>query len=666
MNIVSTRVCLFGRDSIGGRRGDMATLKILVLLMALIESSHQQLESIPVCQCAPRFPTESEISEAPNSTYQSFTAGATRVITTLSFHCRGTIRTVSYRGSMIECNGAAAYNGDDDSNDFEVQLWRLNDTTYMYQLVQRQNLSYPTSEYSLNWPYENGDVIGFHIPAISDQCMTNDWRVFRIRELSDKSSRYYSINETLTEFSMFNYQLEEGLAPAITVTTDQDFDLICIIALPTGALLALIFYCIVCCAVICSIRKEKDKRRSVQGALEITHTTPQYDDDEEIDATELRPLNATRSLPRPQVQSTSSLGRTQHGQNRPRAVTAPIIPSEPANPYDTIDQVVPPALPPRNLTNRHTPSSPTVSIPPGSIGSHQSSRPVSSSFSAGSIQRANKPPPLNLHNVNSQQRLPTTPPSQATSSPMSSFSTPPVISETHPPNVPSTEAPPVSYGNVPPAGVPPYVNVQVPDTSIASYGNIPSNDSPSIAAYGNVPSNDSPPIAAYGNVPSNDSPPIAAYGNVPSNDSPPIAAYGNVPSNDSPPIVAYGNVPSNGSPPIAAYGNVPAAADTLPAAEYGNVPPPVPPPPVPPPPPAVPPPPPLPPLPPPVPPPPGEGTSPAYGNEEEHDSYIFGHNPHFDEFDDEPEDEYVIAGSLNTSGGDGYASMADNRNSVLF
>ena len=332
--------------------------------------------------------------------------------------------------------------------------------------------------------------------------------------------------------------------------------------------------------MICSIRKEKDKRRSVQGALEITHTTPQYED-EEIDATELRPLNVTRSLPRSQVQSTSSLGRTHQGQNRPRSVTAPVLPSEPANPYDTIDQA-PPALPPRNLTNRHIPSSPTVSVPAGSIGS---SRPVSSTFSGGSIQRQNKPPPLNLHNINSQPRLPTTPPSQATSSPMSSFSTPPVVPETHPPttpppvvsygNVPSTEAPPVSYGNVPP--VTPYVNVQVPDTSIASYGNIPSNDSP------------------------------------------PIASYGNVPSNDSPPIAAYGNVPSNESPPIAAYGNVPAVPDTPPAAAYGNVPPPVPPPP-----PTLPPPPPLPPLPPPVPPPPGEG------NEEEHDSFIFGHNPHFE------------------------------------
>ena len=123
---------------------------------------------------------------------------------------------------MVECNGAGTYNGDDEVNDFEVQLWRRNDTTYMYQLVYRQNLSHPSSEYSLNWSYENGDVIGIHIPAISDQCMVYDQRVFRIRELSDKSARYYSINETLTEFSIFDYRLEEGLAPAITVTTGKE------------------------------------------------------------------------------------------------------------------------------------------------------------------------------------------------------------------------------------------------------------------------------------------------------------------------------------------------------------------------------------------------------------------------------------------------------------
>ena len=374
--------------------------------------------------------------------------------------------------------------------------------------------------------------------------------------------------------------------------------MICIIALPVGTLLVLIFYCIVCCAVICSIRKEKDKRRSVQGALEITHTTPQYDD-EEIDATELRPLNATRSLPRSQVQSSSSLGRNHQVQSRPRSVTAPVLASEQANPYDTIDQL-PPQLPPRNLTNRHTPSSPTVSVPAGSIGS-QPSRPPSSSLSAGgSIQRANKPPPLDLHNINSQPRLPTTPPPQGTTSPMSSFGTSPIIPETHPPttppplvsygNVPSTESPPVSYGNVPPAGITPYVNVPVPDTSIAAYGNISANDSPPIAAYGNISANDSPPIAPYGNISANDSPPIAPYGNIPA-----------VP--DTPPAAAYGNIP----PPVP--------------------PPPVPPPPVPPPPPTQPPP---PPLPPPIPPPPGEGTSPTYGNEEEHTTSIFGHNPHFE------------------------------------
>lgn len=74
---------------------------------------------------------------------------------------------------------------------------------------------------TLNWRYEKNDIIGLFIPSISDQCQYRNQREFRVGELSDTSARYYVINKTLTEFSEVDYSLEEGNAPAITITTGK-------------------------------------------------------------------------------------------------------------------------------------------------------------------------------------------------------------------------------------------------------------------------------------------------------------------------------------------------------------------------------------------------------------------------------------------------------------
>ena len=74
---------------------------------------------------------------------------------------------------------------------------------------------------TLNWRYEKNDIIGLFIPSISDQCQYRNQREFRVGELSDTSARYYVINKTLTEFSELDYSLEEGNAPAITITTGK-------------------------------------------------------------------------------------------------------------------------------------------------------------------------------------------------------------------------------------------------------------------------------------------------------------------------------------------------------------------------------------------------------------------------------------------------------------
>ena len=74
---------------------------------------------------------------------------------------------------------------------------------------------------TLNWRYEKNDIIGLFIPSTSDQCQYRNQREFRVGELSDTSARYYVINKTLTEFSEVDYSLEEGNAPAITITTGK-------------------------------------------------------------------------------------------------------------------------------------------------------------------------------------------------------------------------------------------------------------------------------------------------------------------------------------------------------------------------------------------------------------------------------------------------------------
>ena len=75
------------------------------------------------------------------------------------------------------------------------------------------------------------------------------------------------------------------------------FIVICIIGLPVGTFVGFIALCLTTCAVCCTIRRERLKRKGhTKGALVITHTRPEYIEGDEQE-TELRDIAAEIATP---------------------------------------------------------------------------------------------------------------------------------------------------------------------------------------------------------------------------------------------------------------------------------------------------------------------------------------------------------------------------------
>lgn len=213
----------------------------------------------------------------------------------MSFHCEGTITKIKYKIDSLQCrcHGNKCSEGSGKYGTLpQLQLWRKNGT--IYYLEEDINLTDGSSEQTIQWKFQDEDAIGIWIPSSINECSCVSEKINKIGFFYGKSSRNYHLDGYHETFNTSYYKLEDGPMPMITVETDKEYNVICIIGIPAGSLVAIAAICFTCVGICWSISRERRKRIKIKTG-ELVISQPNFPDElretEEIQMNQGRHIN---------------------------------------------------------------------------------------------------------------------------------------------------------------------------------------------------------------------------------------------------------------------------------------------------------------------------------------------------------------------------------------
>ena len=174
-----------------------------------------------ICKCAEIFPSSSDLKESTHGIFDPYILqGETRVFPGMSFHCEGTITKIKYKIDSLQCrcHGNECSEGSGKYGTLpQLQLWRKNGT--IYYLEENINLTDGSSEQTIQWKFQDEDVIGIWVPSSINECSCVSEKISKVGFFYGKSSRNYHLDGYHEVFNTSYYKLEDGPMPMITVET---------------------------------------------------------------------------------------------------------------------------------------------------------------------------------------------------------------------------------------------------------------------------------------------------------------------------------------------------------------------------------------------------------------------------------------------------------------